>query len=117
MFAFERLNVYSDALDFVDRVYISTSQWPKTELYSLIDQLRRASTSIALNIAEGSSRTKKDFAHFLDLARGSCFECVAILAIAKNRKYLNEKEYQLFYETCETLSRMISGLKHSVYER
>lgn len=117
MFAFEKLNVYSDALDFIDRIYSATNLWPKIEMFGLTDQVRRASVSIALNIAEGSSRTKKDFAHFLDLACGSCFECVAILTIAKNRKYLNEKDYKFLYETCEILSKMISGLKHSIYER
>lgn len=116
MFAFEKLNVYSDALQFVDHVYDVTNHWPKIEMFSLIDQIRRAAISIVLNIAEGSSRTKKDFAHFLGLARGSCYECVAILTIAKNRKYIDEKIYKIFYDECTQLSRMISGLKQSVYK-
>jgi len=116
MFTFEQLRVYKEALEFVDTIYGVSNHWPKTEQFGLIDQIRRASTSIVLNIAEGSSRSKKDFSRLLDLSRGSCYEVVAILTIAKNRKYINEKEYLILYDRCEVLSRMISGLKRSIHE-
>lgn len=74
MFSFEKLTVYNKSLDFIDRVYEVSLLWPKREQFGLISQAERAAVSIALNIAEGSSRTKKDFKHFLDLSRGSCFE-------------------------------------------
>ncbi len=111
MFKFEELRVYKEALILVNFVYEITSKWPKDELFGLISQFRRAGVSIALNIAEGSSRTRKDFRHFLDLARGSCYECVAILEIARNRKYINENEYLNLYEKCDKLARMINALK------
>lgn len=85
MFKFEDLKVYQKGLGFVDDIYLITKPWPKSELFGLVSQLRRAAISIVLNIAEGSSRTNKDFSHFLSLSRGSCFECVAILTIAKNQ--------------------------------
>lgn len=111
MFKFEELKVYQKALVFTDKIYELTKQWPKSELFGLVNQLRRAAISIALNIAEGSSRTSKDFGHFLSLARGSCFECVAILTIAKNQKLINEKEYAFFYENCLEIARMLSSLR------
>lgn len=114
MFNFENLNVYKEALDFIDLIYLLTDKFPKQELYCLISQVRRAAISIALNIAEGTSRTKKDFRHFLDLAKGSCYECVAILTIAKKRGYINEKQYIESYMFCEKLSKMISALKKSL---
>lgn len=114
MFKFEELRVYQDGLRFIDLVYLLTSKWPREEIFGLSSQLRRAAVSIALNIAEGTSRTKKDFRHFLDLSRGSCYECVAILSIAKERKYISSKEYSQLYEACEKLSRMISALKTSI---
>lgn len=114
MFKFEELRVYQEALLLIDVIYEITKNFPSNEMYGLINQLRRAAISIALNIAEGSSRTKKDFRHFLDMSRGSCYECVAILTIARNRKYLSLKEYKEAYEKCNKLARMISALKASI---
>lgn len=114
MFKFEDLHVYKDSLDFVDYVYTLCEKWPKDELFGLINQLRRAAVSISLNIAEGSSRTQKDFGHFLSLSRGSCFECVAIATIARKRKYISEQEYMACYQTCEKLAKMTSKLKSSL---
>lgn len=114
MFKFEELKVYQKSLVFVDNVYTITKNWPRTETFGLISQLRRASISIVLNIAEGSSRTNKDFSHFLSLARGSCFESVAILTIAKRQKLIDEKEFSRLYEQCLELARMLSSLRTKV---
>lgn len=99
------------SIDFVNSIYEITKKFPKDELFGLTNQLRRASVSIPLNIAEGSSRTGKDFKHFLSLSRGSCFECVAITSIAKKQNYLTELEFNKIYQTCLSLSKMISKLK------
>jgi four helix bundle protein len=114
MFKFEELRVYQRAINFIDSTYTLTSAWPIKEQYGLINQMNRAAVSIALNIAEGSSRTKKDFKHFLDMSRGSCMECVAILAIAKNRKYVNIDNHHALYAALESLSKQISALKRSL---
>lgn len=113
-FKFENLRVYNEALVFVSVIYDLTKSWPKDELFGLISQLRRAAVSIALNIAEGSSRTKKDFRHFLDLSRGSCYECVAILTVALERKYISKSDYETAYGFCLKLAKMISRLKTSL---
>ena len=114
MFYFENLRVYQEALAIVTELYAVSKTFPKDELFGLTNQLRRAVVSIALNIAEGSSRTKKDFRHFLDLVRGSCFECIAILTIAKNNNYVSEDQYQRCYEKITKLTRMIHALKNSI---
>ncbi len=114
MFSFEQLRIYQEALGFVDAIYCLTKSWPKEEMFGLTDQLRRAAVSILLNIAEGSSRTKKDFCHFLDLSKGSCFECVAILQVARKRKYMTEEEYQKFYSWCLQIAKSLSALKSSI---
>ena len=108
------MNVYKEALGFVDFVYEITRSWPKSGLFSLIDQLRRAAISIVLNIAEGTSRTSKDFKHFLSTARGSVYECVAILTIAFNRKYIDKEKFDVGYEYCNKLARMLTALKKSL---
>lgn len=114
MFKFEQLQVYQKSLIFIDEIYEITKLWPKNEMFGLINQLRRAATSIALNIAEGSSRTNKDFSHFLSLARGSCFESIAILTVAKNQKFINQIQYSKLYEQILELSRMLSSLRTKI---
>lgn len=111
MYRFEDLNVYKESQTFSEQVYAITKSWPKDEMFGLTNQVRRAAVSICLNIAEGTSRTKKDFAHFLDLARGSCFECVSILKIAKTINYITGEQYNFLYSQTEVISKMLSGLK------
>lgn len=113
-FRFEKLNIYQEALRLIDFIYLLSKRFPKEEIFGLTNQLRRAAVSIALNIAEGSSRTRKDFAHFLDLSKGSCFECVAVLMICKNQKLINENEYNNLYEQLNKIARMISKFQISL---
>lgn len=63
-FKFEELRVYQEAIVFISEIFFLTKKWPPPYKYSLADQLQRAALSISLNIAEGSSRTTKDFQHF-----------------------------------------------------
>ena len=114
MFRFEELHVYQEALNFVDEVYQLTKTFPREEMFGLTNQIRRSAASIALNIAEGTSRTKKDLGHFLDIARGSCYETVASLTISRKRNYITETNFQNAYSQCERLSKMISKLKTSL---
>lgn len=113
-FNFEKLEVYKEALELVDFVYKITKTWPSSERYILIDQLTRAAISVALNIAEGTSRTSKDFAHFLSTSRGSVYECAAVITIAFNRSYITQEEYKKAYESCIKLARMLTALKKSL---
>jgi len=55
MYKFERLKVYQLSLDYIDKIYVLASRLPRNEEYNLGSQSRRAATSIALNIAEGST--------------------------------------------------------------
>lgn len=113
-FNFETFTIYQDGLEFLKVIYIITKKFPKEELFGVTSQLRRAAVSIILNIAEGSSRTRKDFAHFLTLSKGSCFECVAILEICRSQDYITEKEYNDLYEKLNKLSRMISKFQSTL---
>lgn len=64
-FSFEKLTVWVDSKELVKMIYSITKQFPDEEKFGLISQLRRASISIASNLAEGTSRmTNKDKAHF-----------------------------------------------------
>lgn len=67
--------------------------------------------SIPLNIAEGYSRSTKDFQHFLVISRGSCFECVPLIKMAQNLKLLSQKDSEMFYNELTEISQMLSGLR------
>jgi four helix bundle protein len=113
-FDFENLKVYQKALEYVDFVYETTKRFPKIEIFSLIDQFKRASISIGLNIAEGSGGSKSEFNKFLKIARRSVRECVAITEISYRQKFLDEKAKQQSRNLCSELSKMINGLMKSL---
>src|SRR3990167_1476735 len=96
-FGFENLEVYKKAVEFVKEVYSLTKSWPKEERFSLTDQFRRASTSIALNLAEGTSGSKKEFKVYINRARGSCFECASILDIALSLEIIDGQTKGILY--------------------
>ena len=113
-FTFENLEVYQIALDFVDLVYKITAKFPNSEQFGLTSQLRRASVSICLNVAEGYSRGGKEFSRFVDMARGSVFECAAVFQIALRQRYLDKAQYDQIESTLIRISKMLSGLKSSL---
>src|SRR5919108_2118074 len=94
-FRFEGLEIFHIAVDFSVRVHGLVKKFSPEERFDLTLQAKRAVNSIALNIAEGSGRgTKKDFAHFLDMAMGSTFETVACFFIARKQSYLSQHELE-----------------------
>lgn len=113
-FDFENLKVYQKALEYVDFVYKITKHFPKTEIFSLIDQFKRALISIALNIAEGSGGSKIEFNKFLKIARRSVRECVAITEISYQHDFISQSEREQSRHLCSELSRMITGLIKSL---
>jgi four helix bundle protein len=110
-FSFEDLKVYQKALDFIDNTYQSTNSFPKNEDYALNSPSRRASISIALNIAEGSGDTNAQFNRFLNISNGSIKECVVCSTIAKRLNYLSTEDDYKNRLQLEKLSKMTSSLK------
>jgi four helix bundle protein len=106
MFDFEKLDIYKKAKNFNSdvRVLINSSKLDPTTK----DQLRRASFSVVLNIAEGSGRfSKADRRNFYVISRSSVFECVAILDVLKDEKVLDDNQFKLFYFQAEEISRIL----------
>ena len=109
MFDFEKLMVYQKAKIFnaETRKYLKTS---KLDI-STTDQLRRASLSIVLNIAEGSGRfSKPDRKNFFTISRSSIFEVVAIYDVLRDEGHISEMEFQDFYILAEELSRILLAM-------
>ena len=113
-FNFEKLDVYEKSIDFVHQVYLATKNYPKEEMFGLTNQFRRAAVSISLNIAEGSARTKKDFNRFVDMARGSTFECTTIVQISEKLNYISHLKSNELRDRLVEISKMLSGLKRSL---
>jgi four helix bundle protein len=92
---FKKLLVWEKAHKLVLAVYQVTSKFPSHEQYGITSQLRRASTSIPTNIAEGSAKsTQKDFAKFLQIALGSCQESEYLLILSQDLKYLSNEDFE-----------------------
>lgn len=108
---FEDLKVYKKALAFINLAYKTSEEFPKQESYRLTSQFMRASTSIALNIAEGSGDTNPQFNRFLQIVLGSVKECVVCVSIAKNQGYISNPKEKKLRENLEELSKMITGLQ------
>lgn len=113
MFDFEKLVVYKKSKEF----NYSVKQFlQKQNLDSTTkDQLRRASFSIMLNIAEGSGRfTKKDKRRFYIISRGSAYECVAIFDYLYDIKQIKAETYASYYSSLEEISKMLYGMIRSL---
>ena len=113
-FLFEKLRVYQQSLQFADEIRILLSK-PASGNGALADQLRRASMSIPLNLAEGSGRWhSKDKKQFFWIARGSVNECIPLLRLAANQNMISPIEYARFSSSLDLIGRMITKLIASV---
>lgn len=114
-FAFEDLKVYQDSLSWVEEANKITDSIRSQK--SIVDQLTRAALSVPLNIAEGNGRWHKgDKRQFFWVARGSVFECVALIQVLKRSQVISDDLYSKCYSDLESLAKMLSGLIKSVEE-
>jgi four helix bundle protein len=117
MFNFEKLEVWQEAINFADSIYVITRAFPDEERFGLTNQMRRAAVSISSNLAEGSSRSSRpDFARYVEIATGSLFEAVSQATISRRQGFLSETDFNQLYSACETQSKMLSGLRKSLLE-
>lgn len=107
----EQLDVWKKSVDFTVAVYKITDGFPKDERFGLISQIRRASVSIAANIAEGAGRrSDKEFLNFLSMSQGSASEVETELLISFRLDYLSNEDYQNLLLQLDEIGRMITGL-------
>lgn len=115
-YKFEKLEVWSLALEYLDEVYLLAAALPKQEEYNLKSQLLRAGTSVALNIAEGSTgQSNQEFARFLGFALRSLVETVACQHIIRRRGYLvGDVQLDKIYQGSNVLAAKIQALRKQV---
>ena len=112
---YKELKVWEKAHVFTLSVYEHTKYFPKEELYSLTNQLRRAASSIPANIAEGCGKNKNmELAHFLNIALGSANESEYFLILSKDLHYLTEENFMQLYNFINEIKGMLIALINKV---
>jgi four helix bundle protein len=115
-FAYENLEVWNKAVDFAVLVVetvgeISTDR----KHYRLLEQIESSSTSISMNIAEGKGRySKKEFTHFLYIARGSLYETMTLLEIFRRVGWISDEKYGQMEKHGIEIASMLMGLIKSI---
>ena len=110
-FSFEKLHVWKEARAFTTKMYDLTQKFPGDEKFGLVNQLRRASVSIAANIAESTSRTSpKELAHYTQMAYSSLMEVISHLYIALDLNYISEDKFNYSRSIIMDISKMLNSL-------
>lgn len=104
------LVVWQKAHELIIEIYKITKNFPKDELYALVQQIRRASVSIAANIAEGFHRkTKNDRVHFYTMALTSLEEVKYYVILSKDLEYIDTELARELYSLCNEVGRLLRG--------
>ena len=108
---YKDLKVWQKGIEIVDVTYELTDNFPRTEVYGLSGQMRKAAISIPSNIAEGFVRRgTKEYRQFLHVSLGSCAELDTQMVIANRRKYVDDNEFKRLAEELNHETRMLVSL-------
>jgi four helix bundle protein len=113
IYSFEKLDVWNEAKMLTITIYKTTKLFPDNEKFGLTSQLRRATASIASNIAEGSARkTNKDKAHFTTLAFSSAVEVLNQIIIAYELNFISREAYTNLRQSIESITNKLNALRN-----
>ncbi len=116
--AHKQLDVWKEGVALATHIYAITENFPKSELYGLTSQMRKAVVSVPSNIAEGAARfSSKEFSQFLNVAGGSLSELDTQIEIAVNLGYIAHNEKQDLDLRMESLAVKLAGLINRVRNR
>ncbi len=116
--SYRDLKVWQAAIDLAEGIYSLSRDFPKSELYGLTSQMRRAAVSIAANIAEGHGReTTGAFLQFLRVTQGSVKELETHLIIARRLDLSSPDASDEMLGKCDELGRMVRGLIRSLQDK
>ena len=114
-FYFEKSEVWQNARKLVKEGYIVTQSFPENEKFGITNQIRRSTTSITANIAEGFSRkSDKDKSRFLNIAFGSTIEVINFLILSNDLEFLNNEDYINLRDQSEYISNQINSSYKSI---
>ena len=107
----KNLLVWQKGMLLTKKIYALTTQYPPTETFGLVSQMRRCAVSIPSNIAEGYGRgSNKELVHFLYVAKGSANELDTQLILSRELGYITDEKYSEISELNEEVNKMISSL-------
>ena len=113
--SYRDLIAWQKALALVTDIYHWTEDFPKSELYGLTSQMRRAVVSVVANIAEGQGRNSRgEFIQFLGTAKGSLVELETHVYVAANLGYFSPALREEAHKRTDEVSRLINGLKQAL---
>jgi four helix bundle protein len=113
-YSFEKLRVWQAARQLAKQIYLTTSTFPKREIYGLVSQCNRAAVSVAANLAEGSARrSKRDQAHFSEIAYASLVELACLLVLCDDLGLLSADAESRLRNSIEGLSLQLNALHRS----
>ncbi|MBP9812281.1 four helix bundle protein [Candidatus Gracilibacteria bacterium] len=109
--AFRNLIAWQKSYELSLQIYKTTALFPKSEQYSLVDQMRRAVVSVSSNIAEGSGKgSNLDYSRFLKIARGSSLELESQILIAEGLGFLDKEKSLSLQDSCNEIQRILNTL-------
>ena len=112
---FKELKVWQKAMQLTKESYRVTKAFPESERFGLTSQLNRSAVSVAANIAEGAGRkSKKEFAHFLSVSNGSCYEFETLAIIARENAYVDETDFDNLTQLNTEVQKMLNRLMESL---
>ena len=115
MIAHERFEAWKWAHRLALEVYAATDKWPRSEMYGLTSQARRAAISVPTNIAEGAARHgRREFARFLSISLGSLAELSYLLLFSRERGLCDEAQWRTLEALRDQTGRLLYGLYHRV---
>lgn len=111
------LLVWQKGMELAEQAYLIAKHIPHSEQYRLTNQLIRAATSVPVNIAEGNARaTRKDYANFLSIARGSAVEVETLLLLAVRVQLLTKEDSATGLALVDELSRMLNVMRNRILQ-
>lgn len=114
-FYFEKLDVWNNARELVKLIYQVTSTFPDSEKFGITNQIRRASTEITANIAEGFARTsEKEKSRFITIAYSTSIEVINFLILSLDLKFINEDQYTELREKIEVITNQLNALHNTI---
>ena len=113
--SFRDIIAYQKAYQLSLEIHRDSLGFPRIEQFAVADQIRRASKSIALNVAEGFGRKNQsslaEFKHFLLIAQGSCDETRSLLDYCKDLNYISQEQHEKYESLCQEIGKLLNSMR------